>query len=495
MPLAKVVLQVRYPEGFVLTEASPEPTNDNRDEWVLGSIEEHGSGYIDIIGKLYGDLGKKQSFRAFLNYVPSNFSAEFQKVASVAAEVTQSPVSLTVLGPEEVAAGAEAEFTLLVAKQGDAPAEELAVVFDPGDLFTLKESEPDSDNDNKYRWSVPELADEMKIVLRGSFAEGAPDGANVAFSVLGWKDESRTFDGYVLQKVARSVKIAQTDVSASLAINGTLTDFSVQPGEALHASIAIANNGDDAIENVSVTVVFDTPSYDNKSMLDWTKLEDEADGAISGEQRSADTRRGGILWNKNKVSALARIEPGSDATIDFTIPLKSAEGIDLAGFTTHEIIAVVDLQYSKGGEQKTLSGNPITMTVNSDATLGVQDELSAADDGKEQHRITWIVNNTFHELKDISLEADFYGDIQLADDAMVVPAGTAAFDKDAGRLLWSVESMPTSVDVLAFQFDAVLNSKNPSQTNLASKVRFKATDVITGQEIILAGDEILLNAE
>jgi len=43
------------------------------------------------------------------------------------------------------------------------------------------------------------------------------------------------------------------------------------------------------------------------------------------------------------------------------------------------------------------------------------------------------------------------------------------------------------------KFSITMNQKNPSQTNLTSKVKIKAKDTVTGQDIILAGDEVLLS--
>ena len=132
--------------------------------------------------------------------------------------------------------------------------------------------------------------------------------------------------------------------------------------------------------------------------------------------------------------------------------------------------------------------------VNSDLGLEVRDEVSENLQGKELHTITWFLSNTFHELKDIELSADLYGDIEWQEEGFVVPAGEAVFDKDSDKLIWKVDSMPTSLDVLALQFAVVLKTKNPSQTNLSSKVKLKAKDTITGEVIMKAGDEILLTS-
>jgi hypothetical protein len=493
VPLAKVSLQVRYPEGFVFERAEPVPTNDKNDEWILNSLEEQASGYIDVWGKMYGDLEKKQSFRVFLNYIPSNFSAEFQKVATLSTQVMDSPVSLSVVGPAQASVGGETELTVVLENKNSSSTENLALVMEPGDYFTIKSSEPKADEGNQYQWSIAKLEGKREIKISGVFGETLnEEKAKIIFKLLSWKDGDRSVEGYVIQNFTQETAISKTEVSANLVINGTVSNFSIQPAEVLNSSVVIKNNGGSVIKNISARVVFDAPAAGNKSLLKWESLADEADGKIVGEQISTGVRRGSIEWTSRQVPALGSLDPGEEVIIDFSLPLKSAEDIDLTDFVGYEIMSGVEIKYEKDNEQKILSSNQIKLLVNSDVTVGVQDEKSMAS-GKTKHEVTWIVNNSFHELKDIVVEADLYGDISWQASDLVVPAGEASYDTEKQKVTWRVGSMPTSLDVLALQFAVVINRENPSQTNLASKVRFTAIDVVTGETITIAGDEVLLN--
>ena len=80
-------------------------------------------------------------------------------------------------------------------------------------------------------------------------------------------------------------------------------------------------------------------------------------------------------------------------------------------------------------------------------------------------------------------------------DQVTAPAGEAKFDDKTKKLVWTIPTMPTSVDVLALQFPIILQSKNSTQTNLTSKVKVQATDTVTGQSIIKVGDEVLLKVK
>jgi len=493
VPLSKVILQVRYPEGFVFTDASKTPTSDKNDEWVLGSLEEHDSGYIDIFGQLYGDLDKKQSFRVFLNYFPSNFSSEFQKVVSLSTEIVASPVVFVVTAPEEVVPGAETEFVVDIA-QPDEMIANLALLMEPASGFAKTDSQPTSDEGEQYQWSLGEMSADKEIRIKGTFSpSGEETNTQVKFKLVVWKDDDRAVEPYLLNEEVIDLALLKTDLAANLVINGSLSDFSVQPGEILNTSIALKNAGDTPLKNVIVRLIFATPSYNERSMLDWYELEDPADGDIVGEQINSQTRRGHITWNRNHVLDLRQLDPDEKLLVDLRIPFKDIEDVDLTQFTSHLASAVVEVKYENGDGQKLLSSNQINMTVNSDFDFELRDKVTENSQSKEVHTITWFLSNSFHELQDIQLTADVYGDIDWLKESLVVPAGEASYDEENMKLVWQVDKMPTSVDVLALQFALVLNSKDPSQSHLLSQITVKAKDAITGEDIIMAGEEILLN--
>jgi hypothetical protein len=272
-----------------------------------------------------------------------------------------------------------------------------------------------------------------------------------------------------------------------------LTDFAVQAGDVLRASIIVKNTGGSRIDDVTARIILDAPSVKEKSILNWMKLEDENNGKISGEQRSETLRRGEIVWNAGKINSLQRILPGDSVLIDFSLPIKTSKDIDLSEFTNYLIDAVAEVQYNQGTEHKVLSSNQIKITLNSDTAMSVQDDVNDLDGGKKKHLVSWVLNNSFHEIKNIEIETDVYGDITWSESDKNVPAGEVKFEEEGQKVKWKIDSMPISVDVLALQFGIILNKENPSQTNLTSKVRFKAQDAVTGEDMVIVGDEILLN--
>lgn len=494
IPLTKANLQVKYPEGFVFVSATPAPANDKKDEWVLGNVDAQASKYIDIQGKLFGDVNKKQSIRAFFNYTPTNFSSEFQKVASLNTEVTSAPAVIVITAPTEAVPGANVEFSIEISRKPDQMSKNLAFVVEPAGGLSIVGAEPASDKDNLYQWSLAELPEKFQIKFNGAFSpEEGVESAEVKFKLLGWKDEQKKTEPYEFWSEVKTVKLLKSDLSAGLAINGTTSALTVQPGEVLSAGLVLKNNGQTPLKNLSVKLIFETPSFDKKSLLDWGKLNDKFDGQVNGEQINETTRQGSITWNKKQVGGLANLAAEKELTIDVSMPLKSGETIDLTKFTTSVMTAAVEVTYESEGVKKVLSSNQIVLTVNSDLVFEARDKVASDSQGRETHNIDWIISNSFHELKEIELSADIYGDVIWNESALNVPAGEAKFDAVKKQLVWQIPTMPTSVDVLALKFSLTINQKNPSQTNLTSKVKIKVVDTVAGQNIILAGDEVLLD--
>lgn len=494
--LSKVVLQVRYPEGFVFIDSSRAPSNEKKDEWDLGTLNKQDSGYIDIRGKLFGSLGDKQSLRAFLNYTPENFSSEFQAVAAFNTEVKESPLAMSVFGPTEAGAGSEVEFKIDLEKKIDTDLPQLFLAIEPVGGFNKTTSTLGSLANDQYRWDLSGWQ-EGQILVRGKFNPAVgEENVEMAFRLLGEKPGSNAAEPYIVYETKALVKMLKTDLSAGIAINGAMENLSVQPGENLNTSLIIKNGGQSAIKNLRVKLVYETPSFDGKSLLDWKKIDDANDGAITGEQINDQTRRGAITWTDKQAPALKQLDSGKEFLLDLKIPLKNAADLDLTKFVGYTITAMVEVKYQAGAETKTISGNKINLTVNSDLRLTVSDKVvedAQGVKGQEMHSVSWVLNNTFHDLKNIELRADIYNIDWLPEEAQVVPAGKFEWDKANTEVVWKVETMPISVDVLALQFGLVLKNKNPSQTNLTSKVKITADDIVTGQKIILSGDEVLLN--
>lgn len=490
--LAQAKLEVRFPEGFVMTTSSISPTEEGN-IWEIGTIPSGGSGTIDVSGRVYGAYGESQSVRAFLTYLPATFSSPFQKVATFVTTLQQSPVTVTVSLPADVSTGVEVPITMRVKKGsgGVIPSLRLELLSEQVRVTTA-DQKPDEVQGS--RWTVPTNTEEYVVIAKGVFTRSV-DNAPVSLQarVVGWNDNARTSEPFIVTSTNAAVALVDTALRTTLVVNGATGSVTVNPGEALQTSLLIKNTGESPITNATVRLVFDAPSYKNRSMLNWPEVEDALDGAILGEQLTPVKRRGSITWNAKQIPALASLKPGEEVTINVTLPLKDTRDPDLTNYPIGPITITPEVRYTSLGAPQIFSGETRTLPVVSNVSLSTDVDVTSRGAATD-YKIKWVINNEFHDLKNIKLEADIYGNITWSQSLLSVPAGTATFDPQTKKLTWLIPEMPESVDVNALQFGFTLNEKNPTQTQLISKVRFTATDATANEQIVRVSDEVLLNS-
>ncbi len=489
-------LSLWYPAGFVFVTSSFPLKNASHNEAALGTLAPEAGGEITITGITYGSLNQSGSLRLSLKYEPQNISSALQKTADLVTTVTESPLTVTIQAPEKISAGSQTEITFLVKNigSGTLPELRLAPIVPPN--FAPASSTPLLTKDQQ--WVIKNNSTStasfktLSFVLRGSFSdEGAaelPIKAELYILAPGVNQV------YKIAETGVQSNLVKTGALVSVAVNGNLETQNVQPGNTLNYTVNIKNTSANEIKDASVLLAIDGPSYKNQSILKWAAIKDPHDGDIKGEQISTSIRHGQISWNKKNIPALASLKPGQELNIDIELPIKTKDDVELQNFSEAKITNLATLNYTDvGGTNKNASAAALILLVNSDLSIETRDTVTS-EGGQEKHAITWLLNNTFHPLKNMTLTANVFGDIGEIDTS-AVPAGTATFDQTAKKLTWTIPEMPESVDVLAWPFTVTLLKKNPTQNTLVSKVTLTAEDTVTGQIISLTGNEITLTTE
>ncbi len=493
--LKNASLSIRYPDGFVFIDSSIPAKNGGHTEWDLGTLVPYKKNSITITGKMYGASEQASSWRVFLNYQPENFNSELQKTAILNLQMDKSPLAVKITGPDKATVGSEVEYTFALENSGNWIPENL--YLDPvlPTNFHLVTSSPKLE---KNRWTVilnpnststPPLSG-YKFTLRGTYSDSSTSSTEPMRAAL----------SLPIKLLDQEFKIAENNLpialvnnvtNFSVAINGNLKDFSTQPGDTLNFTLNIKNTGETDMKKAQVKINIDAPSLKNQSLLNWKAINDKYDADIIGQQLSDTVRRGQIIWNTSKVPELAKIIPGNEINIDFSLPIKDADTATLSDFVESKVVIGAKINYTDGtGANQTINAAPITVTLNSDLKFENRHSVNSAD-GKDAYDIKWIITNNFHALKNIKLSANIYGDTTFT-TPQNVPAGEVKFDDAEKKITWTVPEMPEGVDVLALPLNVVLNKKNPTQNMVVGKVHVTADDTVTGQSIDFMGDEIAL---
>jgi len=488
--LKNATLTVYYPEGFAFTESSLPAKNTGHTEWDLGIIGANKKGELAITGQSYGTLNKETSWRVFLNYQPENFNSILQKIATLATKINKSPLTLSVTGPDKVTAGNEVEyaFNLKIEKDFNAEQLELTPVWPAN--FHLTGATPAM---KRGSWVISSSTPEMIFKAKGKFSNS--DTPTNEIKVILYLPQPNQEQKFEVAASSINTEVIKNALNLILAINGQLNNFSSQPGANLNITVNAKNASPETIKKAEVKLILQAPSFQRQSILNWTELNDTHEGVIKGEQVSDKIRLGQITWNEKLIPSLAEMKFGDEVNIDLQMPIKDGEKFNLDAVDEFKINASAEITFlDVNGQSQTIVSNPIIITINSDLSFESRHQVSPPAETNELHEITWVINNTFHPLKKISLTADIYGDVSWQEPANI-PAGEVKFDPKNKKITWTVAEMPLTVDVLALPMKIMLNKKDPTQQTLMSKVKILAEDTVTGETIELTGDEILLTAK
>lgn len=495
VPLGRAELQLRFPDSFVFSKSSLPPNSGKNNSWPLGSLAAGVRGELLVTGRFLGTVGTEQSLRVFLNYVPANFSSEFQKIATGAVRLSEAPVQLAASGPTSITAGNDVTYAFTLAPVGNT-LRDFVLQIDPGLDFTKKGVQPGTDANEPYRWTFKNLTTPQTVTLTGVFA-GNPDATErtVVANLLSWGEGGRERGTFTVALASTTAPVVASALQVEMAINGATDKVGVAPGDTLATTLLIKNTSGQALPHVRVRLLFDAPSHLQKSLLNWAKLDDTHDGTVTAEQLAPERRRGSVTWTEKQVVEFASLAPGKVVSLDVRIPLKNADEASLVNFAGVTIDAVADVQYDGAGgvgsAPVVVRSNAVPITLNSDLAFEVREQAGQTADGRAQRAVTWLLTNSFHELTGVTLEADLYGDVTY--EEIDVPAGKVSFDATSKKLRWVIDRLPTNLDSLAFQFKITVNKTNPTQSQLMSKVHVTATDTATGGMLIKLGDEIAAN--
>jgi hypothetical protein len=292
-----------------------------------------------------------------------------------------------------------------------------------------------------------------------------------------------------------SFQVMKSDLNLNLILNGSNADQPVNFGQAMNYSIAYANKGEAAMQDVVIMAVL------NSDFIDWTTLSDVNKGREMGNT---------ITWTKNEVPDLAKIDAGEKGTIDFSVNVLPFKENDLGKNFKIESYA----QYAVGGLDKlgsvasssassTSAGidnqsNTINSTINSD--LGFKEQVRYFDENNmpvgdgplppvvgqtTSFKVYWNLTNNLHDLNDVSLETVLPNGVEWSAHNRT-SVGTLAYDAASKKVTWNIGRLPITVFQASAEFDISLTPTQDQRNKivvLVSGSQVTATDANTGASL------------
>lgn len=479
VPLRQADIELKYPEGFVFSDATPKPTDSNN-HWTLGSLPSNKSGQIQVTGKLIGEKDSVKTVTGVLTYIPANFSSEFQKVETADTSIKESPITFKVEGPDNALAGDKATYLVTIQNTSDNNFTDLKLIASYPDSFVFGSSQPDPVQDTNT-WSFDQLVgqEQKTVQIDGQIDSGATDKLNFT-----WQIGVQVGDKLVILDEIKSVtEVVKGDLSVDLILNGANESKGVAFGDTLNYSIDYKNNSDTRLSEFTVVLTINSihttaaasAKYSN-GIVDFDSLKDLNNGVLKKEPTQPEPsvlESRTITWTKKEVKNLTFLDPAEEGKLDFTVNLKSLADLkaqsDLGDLSDLAVQSSVQVMVGKTGNLTSsteVKTNTITSAVNTNLKLSAEGRYYDAGNGDQlgngplppqvgqdtTYRIFWTLNNDLHEVKDVTVFAVLPPEVTW-NNKFDIGAGDIAYNPTSRTVTWTVNRIPVSVGTLKASFE------------------------------------------
>lgn len=297
---AKIALD--YPKG-----ASDDSGNNTvHVEQALGTINAGQSKSQSFSVVLYGQQGTSQPLTATLTYGLKNSSAQFQKQTTFPVMISSSPLTMTINGPNAIAANQPFELTIHNTFTSDSPLKNVVTRVEYPSGFVFSSATPAPNGGNNV-WSL------------GDLENGTDRTITITGKLIGEENEQKSFRVYVGTPVSatdtvisttynsglHTITLANPFISAQIAANAQKTDIiSVPVGGQITGTVNWTNNSASTITNPTFTVALDGTAVDTST--------------VTADNGYYDATSNTITWSADSDAALATIGAGTSGQLNFS---------------------------------------------------------------------------------------------------------------------------------------------------------------------------------
>jgi len=451
--LNNVDLEIKYPDNFMVLDASP--GSDNFRNWHFDSLSANFNGKITIKGKMIAPVSYSGILLADITYTPANFSSEFKKESSFVTTISDTGINFSIDYISSVMVGEENDIYIKFKEKDESYLGNFRISVDPVENISFSKYDLDDDYDYSVLrpgiFEVNEIKDgEGEVLLRIKVDEKINDSEELVFN-FSQVDNDNNYKVFYTEKV--SIDVIKSNLSLTMIINGKKNDQGVSFGDTLNYSIVYANKGDTEMSDVIVMAVLDS------EFLNWDSLSDLNGGDISGNT---------ITWSKEEIPELETLDVRDEGFIDFSInmvnspnkiyPEKNYSVSSYAQYRTGSSTADAFLSESN---KSNIIKNKISSDLSfSERILYFDDDSNTMGDGlypprvgkKTKYRVYWELSNSLHEL-DNALVTLAFPEYLSYEKKTQSSLGNIIFNEQSRTLSWEIGNIPITTQKVSASFD------------------------------------------
>lgn len=488
-PLAQIHLEMQYPENFIFSAASVNPTSGNYG-WNLPELAPGGNATLTITGKLIGQPDSVNVALVRLSYVPGTLTSQFKKEASVSTLISGPGFNVDLDYSQTAFLNQDNEMTLIFSAIEKNDLGDFNITFTlPAEANASVVTDQKTDSEPVAVQAVPiseqaaagQVPNKNFSIIKVGGASWQVSGLSpetgrqtvpliyrinqpTANSEIKVRLEKKLEDGqsYVFWEKAIKPELVNSDLNLTLFLNDSKNDGAVDFGQPLNYSLTYANRGTNTFKDVVIMTAL------SGEFLDWKSLHNEKGGQVGNQT---------IIWTKNELAELAEVKPGDEGKIDFTISLLPFKENDLG-----KNLAIVSYgQYGvnnkpvKGDSNKS---NTITSKINSDLSLEERilyfnDDNLPVGSGplppktgeKTSFKVYWTVKNNLHELTDTRVIFTLPSYVTW-DEKNLTNVGNLYYDESSRQVIWEIGRLPVSVYRADAEFGIALTPLTADQNKI-----------------------------
>ncbi len=458
--LGQLEIALEYPENFYFVEASQPPVNVEKNVWKPEQIKAKAKEQITIKGYLVGELNDKKDFRAIIHYQPANFNSPFQESAVKETKIKDSLLKVSLESPSEIDDNTTVQLKVQYQNNSSTDMDNLNVVFDLGDAFTVSERSPSS----TAEWLNQSLKtnEGKEAYLKGKIDSTKANPYKYNLSIWRTLAAQQLF----LYKKEAEIKIRapQLLVSLNLADEKQLLNW----GNDINYKLQIENKGEYPVNQAALNLVF------LSDYLDWDKFKNQDNAKVDQETSSLTFTPESGNWAEK----LAEIKPGDKIEATIAISIQN-EPTDLVDLSVSELIVdgIASVSFKAGDEYKIFSSEHLIKNITTQLKLIAEaryylDQTTTVGSGpippiigqQTSYRIYWKIFSGPNSLKNVVVKTTLPAYVEKSVDGGEITIGSPLKYNTATReVVWEINNLAANSLVMA-SFDVGI-TPDASQVN------------------------------
>ena len=480
VPLQLADLVITYPPG---TRSPTDLSTDLSSQRIsLGTIEAGGRRQGTVTA-IFAGSGGAAGVKVDLEYRISGSSAIFVASSNYQAQLSSSPLTLTVSSNRETVSGQPVEFTITIASNANTTVKDvlLSASYPFGFMFA-------SGNPKPARGSTWELGDirpgeKREVTLRGTLVGESGDERVFRFSTGTRKEPNNEAITTTLVESAFRMKVTDTFLGLGITVNKAGANVVISPGGQVNVAINWQNNLSTAIQDAIIVARLTGLTIDGTTML-----------SPDGFFRSSD---GVVLWDKTTTKgALGNLAAGARGSVSFSFQVPSADALKNVRNPS------LTITVNAAGKRISEDGVPENLQAASSQRVAVSSALVVTAQGlyyanpfgsvgplppkantETTYAIIFTITNTTNKIDEAILTATLPPYVRWV--GIYSPASEAvSFNQSAGTVAWDIGTIEEELGV---------DGTSPRQAAIA--IGFTPSTSQIGQEPSLLRDIVLIGLD